>query len=417
VSTLQRLWRELGNDPGDLEALEPGQLPALPAPLPVARLVHDAVAAASLAASALADESPRPVRLDPDRLRTAVTSEKVIRVDGEAPDVWADLSGFWPTSDGWLRTHANYPHHRSALLTALGLPGGATKQDAAERMARLPAAQLEIAITQAGGVAGRVRTAATKAPDRLVTFAERAGEVRRPGSDPAAPLRGFRVLDLTRVLAGPVCTRLLAQLGADVLRIDPPHLPELGWLHLDTGAGKRSAVLDARSPEFAALVGTADIVVAGYRPGSLERLGVDLSREGLIVGRVSAWGRTVGLRGFDSIVQATSGIAAHLAQQDRPGALPAQGLDHSAGYALAAGILSAVRRGVSAAVDVTLDAFARELLALPPEEVPPAGPDTVVHFPNLTVAAPAVAYEGLAPDWPAAPRPLGSDEPAWAPHA
>jgi crotonobetainyl-CoA:carnitine CoA-transferase CaiB-like acyl-CoA transferase len=162
-------------------------------------------------------------------------------------------------------------------------------------------------------------------------------------------LTGVRVLDLTRVLAGPVATRNLAQAGAEVLRIDSPHLPEIGWVHLDTGAGKRSTTLDLRSPSgrstFEDLLDDADIVVTGYRPGSLDPLGLSpeelASRKpGLVVGSVSAWG-TEGpwaqRRGFDSIVQAVTGIAMiESTDGTRPGALPAQALDHSAGHLLSA---------------------------------------------------------------------------------
>src|SRR5690606_9521116 len=109
------------------------------------------------------------------------------------------------------------------------------------------------------------------------------------------PLDGIRVLDLTRVIAGPVATRDLAFAGADVLRIDDPRLPEIGWQHLDTGQGKRSATLDLRSPAGAAdlreLLAAADVVVTGYRPGSLDRYGLapeDLAERypGIVVGQV-----------------------------------------------------------------------------------------------------------------------------------
>src|SRR5262249_4211076 len=156
-------------------------------------------------------------------------------------------------------------------------------------------------------------------------------------------------LDLTRVIAGPVATRTLALLGADVLRIDSPELPEIPAQHLDTGMGKRSTLLDLARPAdrqtFEDLLATAGVVVTGYRPGALDRFGLDTSAlhqrsPALVVASVSAWstsGPWSGRRGFDSIVQTACGIADTEATADAtPGALPVQALDHATGYLLAA---------------------------------------------------------------------------------
>jgi crotonobetainyl-CoA:carnitine CoA-transferase CaiB-like acyl-CoA transferase len=162
---------------------------------------------------------------------------------------------------------------------------------------------------------------------------------------------GLRVLDLTRVIAGPVATRTLALLGADVLRIDGPHLPELPDQHADMDFGKRSAVLDLTAPgdrrTFEGLLVEADVVVTGYRPGALDRYGLapeELAgrRTGLVVAQLSAWGAYGpwgGRRGFDSLVQVATGIAVTEGSARRPGALPAQALDHGTGYLLAAAVL------------------------------------------------------------------------------
>ncbi len=158
----------------------------------------------------------------------------------------------------------------------------------------------------------------------------------------------FRVLDLTRVIAGPVATRTLALAGADVLRVDPPQLPEIPAQHADTGLGKRTTILDAADPRLRELADTADVVVTGYRPGALDRFGLAPEellerRPDLVVVRLDAWGWTgpwARRRGFDSIVQAASGIAVACARDDgRPGALPAQALDHATGYLAAASAL------------------------------------------------------------------------------
>jgi crotonobetainyl-CoA:carnitine CoA-transferase CaiB-like acyl-CoA transferase len=162
-------------------------------------------------------------------------------------------------------------------------------------------------------------------------------------------LQGLRVLDLTRVIAGPVATRTLAAWGADVLRVDSPRLPELEAQCIDTLSGKRSALLDAASaPDRARLeelVSAADVVVQGYRPGALARFGLDPSslaqrHPHLTVITLSAWGDTgpwAQRRGFDSLVQAPTGIAAaESSVPGEPGALPAQVLDHATGYLAAA---------------------------------------------------------------------------------
>lgn len=167
------------------------------------------------------------------------------------------------------------------------------------------------------------------------------------------------MLDLTRVIAGPVATRTLALLGADVLRVDDPGLPEIAAQHLDNGMGKRSALLDLRKDEdrevFDTLLEEADVVVTGYRPHALDRFGLtpeELAqrRPGIVIATLDAWGSAGpwrDFRGFDSIVQAATGISMLTSPDDtKPGALPAQALDHASGYLLAAGVLIALSRQI-----------------------------------------------------------------------
>jgi crotonobetainyl-CoA:carnitine CoA-transferase CaiB-like acyl-CoA transferase len=166
-------------------------------------------------------------------------------------------------------------------------------------------------------------------------------------------LTGIKVLDLTRVIAGPVATRTLAAWGADVLRLDAPHLPEIPAQATDTLQGKRSALLDLASQHGRAqleeLLAEADLLVQGYRPGALLRFG--LGPEALAerwphlsVVTLSAWGPAgpwSARRGFDSLVQCPAGIAAIEGSPEQPGAMPAQALDHATGYlAAAAGVMA-----------------------------------------------------------------------------
>ena len=212
-----------------------------------------------------------------------------MRVNGQhAGGGFAPLSRFWRAADGWVRTHANYPWHRAALLRVLGCAG---EPDAvAAAIARLGAAEVEDRVTAAGGVAAAVRTEAAwrASPAGQAVAAARLVEGvpgepggwdgvhsiggapprrRVPGSRPAS---GIRVLDLTRVIAGPVATRYLAALGADVLRLDPPGRPELPQQTYDQLLGKRSAMLDFGTPDglgrLHELLAGADVLVHGYRP-------------------------------------------------------------------------------------------------------------------------------------------------------
>ena len=422
----------------------------LSAALPVWRLAEEAVQFAELAARSL---GVAPTALDGTRIATSFTSERAFRLNGEAQAAWAPLSGFWSTADGWIRTHANYPHHRGALLRALSIADGEDallKVLVRQALATSSALEAEDAITATGGVSAAVRTAeewrghphgTQVGAQPLLRVRELAAAAPPSGRSPAAavggpgarPLDGIRVLDLTRVLAGPICTRTLALWGADVLRIDPPFLAEPEWIHLDTGAGKRSALLDIRADRqrFAELLADADVLVHGYRPGALGALGLDelldellAGRPGLIVASLSAWGPGPwrARRGFDSIVQAASGIAmAESPDGTVPGALPAQALDHSAGYLVAGAVahllLRRAARGGSWSVETSLARIAHELLEMPRSELRPDGAfeptiDTMATaVGDVTLARPALGTEAYR--FP--PRRFGADDPEWAP--
>jgi crotonobetainyl-CoA:carnitine CoA-transferase CaiB-like acyl-CoA transferase len=454
MSFLTAIWQALGEDASAL-ALVRDHSAAVPldSALPVGRLAHDAVAAASLSAGLLAARrtaSAVPlVELDPTRVATAFTSERHFRFDGEPMDPWAELSGFWPTSDGWVRTHANYPHHRDRLLEALGLPTATTADELLVHLHARTAQDVEAVVEERGGVAVAVHTEAEwrQHPQAAVVAEQPLVAVTTLGDAPHselrntevdAPTRGLRILDVTRVLAGPVATRTLALWGADVLRLDSPRHPEMPWQHLDTGAGKRSAIVDFDTDRkvLDQLVRTADVVVTGYRPGSLDRYGLSPAalakrRPGIVVARISAWGNEgpmAHLRGFDSIVQAATGIswiesreADNSGESDRPGAMPAQALDHSAGYLLAAGITTALRRrvdeGGSWLVETSLARIAQELLDAerPALEEHGAWEPTVVTHGDVTTAASAPHYDGGPTEWPTSAVVWGSSQPKWLP--
>lgn len=331
-------------------------MPAVPwrSALPVEQLAGAAVAAQLLAARRLEHDKLHPLLLDGSHIAAAFTSERHYRRLGENGSIgFAPLSGFHRTRDGWIRLHANYPHHERVVQDVLGA-------DPPARLLEATALEAEEAVVAAGGVAAAVRSraewsvhpqgrAVAQLPALSVTPVLEAPPRR-------AALAGLRVLDVTRVIAGPVCTRTLASHGADVVRVDSPELPEDLDTLLETGSGKSRMRLDLGSAgdrrRFEGLLVQADVLVTGYRPGSLDRFGLAPAALGerhphLVQASVSAWGAAgpwAERRGFDSIVQAATGIAARLADGDgTPGVLPAQVLDHAAGHLLAAAVMSGLR--------------------------------------------------------------------------
>jgi CoA-transferase family III len=400
----QQAWQAIGGGPAQVDFLS--LVPRMPARLPVSELAGACAAACALAAAEFRGDSGR-VTIDMRRVATAFTSERQLRIAGRGFTSFAPASAFFRAADGWVRTHGNYPHHLARLHTALG-------PDLATAIASLPALEVEERVTAAGGLAVAVRTPAEWAAHPQAGFVAAEPLVRFSRGDQPLPPRP-RVLDLTRVIAGPVATRTLALLGADVLRVDSPGLPELEGQHLDTAVGKRTTLLDftrcVDRATFADLLGGADAIVTGYRPAALERYGFEPaqlaeSHPHLCIARLSAWG-TAGpwssRRGFDSLVQAATGIAVVEGSAERPGVLPAQALDHGTGYLLAAAVLRAGRGGYA---EASLARTAKWLLDMGGQPQP-----TLVEMDGGTYAQPPFGPTG----WPAPARPWGADPPRWSP--
>ncbi|MER8045191.1 CoA transferase [Streptomyces sp. NPDC094032] len=418
------LWAALGGDPALLGRVTyGGPSGLLPARLPVMDLARATVAVCSLAAVERAG-APGAVRVDDGAVATAFTSERQLRVDGRAPVSFAPLSRFWRAADGWVRTHANYPHHKAALLAALGVADSVEAVAAA--IGGRTAVETETLVYGAGGLAVALRTPEEWAASEQGREVAARPPLTRERLDEAAPRARsgpLRVLDLTRVLAGPVATRTLALLGADVLRIDPPGNPELPDQHADTDIGKRTAALDLERPSdrrtFGELLDAADVLVTGYRPGALDRF--DLHRPGLVVARLSAWGDYgpwAGRRGFDSLVQVATGIAAVEGSAAEPGALPAQALDHGTGYLLAAAVLRSLteqdREGGTRLVRLSLAQTGHWLTGtLPRYDQERYVTETAGPLGLLRHALSPVAYEGGPAGWSRPPGLQGGDEPAW----
>jgi crotonobetainyl-CoA:carnitine CoA-transferase CaiB-like acyl-CoA transferase len=439
------IHRDLGIDaPGEMIVTGGGPLLASPYEVEVAAAAT--VAATAHAAGRLwqARGGPRPrVRVDVRHAALAFRSERYLRIDGEAPPVWADLSGDYAAADGWVRLHANYPAHRDAIGRALGVP--AERDRVAAAVAARPAVEVETAVVAAGGAAAALRTAAqwrahpqgaAVAGLPLIAF-DRIGDAA-PHPLPAAgnPAVGVRVLDVTRVIAGPVAGRTLAAYGADVLRVGADHLALVPALVVDTGFGKRFCHLDLRTPggrdALRGLIAQADVLVQAYRPGALAALGFGPAecaalRPGLVYVSISAWGRAGPWRqrrGFDSLVQLATGIAAG---GDRPVPLPAQVLDHGTGWLAAFAALEGLRRrhtgGGSWHAQLSLARTAGWLAGLGRRAGPgvpePGYPSDLVSemaspFGSVGYVRAPGGLDGYAPHWVSPPHRPGADAPRWA---
>ncbi|WP_369139503.1 CoA transferase [Modestobacter versicolor] len=443
MSSAARAWASLGLDRALLALLHTSPVP-LPSRLAVGELAAGSVGAASLAAQlVLADRRgtrPGPVRLDGVRVAASFRGDRLLRIDGRPVQGFAPLSGFWPTADGWVRTHGNYPHHAARLRDVLDLAADAGPDAVAAALTGGTAAELEERAAERGALLVAVREAdawrahpqARELAGSPLVVREELGAAPARGwtAGPQRPLDDVRVLDLTRVIAGPVAGRDLAIAGAQVLRVDPPVPAEIPWQHVDVDQDKRSAVLDLaqRRPEFEELLAGADVVLLGYRPGALDRFGLSPRQlaerhPGIVVGRVSAWGESgpwAHRRGFDSLVQAVSGIARMESADGRtPGALPAQALDHATGHLLAAGVLAALRAqrsgGGTPGVAVSLARTAGALLDLPGgTAAPDAEPDwPLVHHGAVTCVPPVLAFDGAPADYTRVGTPWGADPATW----
>jgi crotonobetainyl-CoA:carnitine CoA-transferase CaiB-like acyl-CoA transferase len=427
-----------------------GQLPS--------RFAVEDIAIACVGAALLAAGNLRQTRggragtavVDRGQVAAAVRSERYFQLAGRPAGLgFATLSRFFQASDGWVRTHANYPWHRRALLEALDASEDVEAVAAAIR--RRAARDVETLVVRAGGVAAAVRTREEwdRHPQGRAVAAQPLATATRVGDAPprtrptgSGPASGVRVLDLTRVIAGPVATRFLGALGADVLRLDPPRLPDVTpGAPADSLLGKRSAWLDASSPPGRAALHTlldeADVLVCGYRTGALDRLGLDApaltaAHPGLVVVVLNAWGHVgpwAGRRGFDSLVQAASGIAAGESPDGRaPGALPCQLLDHGTGYLMAAAALDGLQcqaeqggthfRYLSLAQTASwLMSAGRHVLSRPaePDDAAAWMVDMESRDGQVRAVAPPGRLDGEALRWPPVVSRYGADEPVWLP--
>ncbi|AIG02549.1 putative CoA transferase family protein [Pseudomonas fluorescens] len=360
---LTSLLLALDLPPAPLATTETG---ALPSTFCVTELACASMGAAGQAVACLLEQQTQrhPLVSVDRRLASFWFSSSLRPLGWSVPPLWDPIAGDYACTDGWIRLHTNAPHHRAAAERVLGKV--ADRAAMTRKVAPWNAAELEQAIVDEAGCAAQMRTwqAWQAHPQGLAVNQEplvarerfkTTGKTRWQGNV-ARPLAGVKVLDLTRVLAGPVASRFLAGLGADVLRIDAPDWNEPGVVPEMT-LGKRCARLDLKNPNerqlFERLLKDADILFHGYRADALEQLGYDTTAlqqlaPGLIDVSLNAYGWSGpwrNRRGFDSLVQMSSGIA-HAGMQwkqvDKPVPLPVQALDHATGYLMAASAIRAL---------------------------------------------------------------------------
>ena len=438
-----------------------GSDPILPTPFKIGEAASASLSAVGLAISDLWELKTgrrQEVKVDARQATASLRSGQYMTMDGERVGRERNsVAGVYAAKDGrWSYLHCNFPNHREAALSVLGVD---EDREAVRRaVARWDALELEEAIIAAKGAGGMARSmeewsrhpqAAAIASLPLLEIEKIGDSPPLPLPDGPRPLTGVRVLDLTRVLAGPTCARTLAEHGADVLRITAPHLPSSSDREDDTGHGKLSAHIDLREKDqletLLGLVREADIFSQGYRPGTLAQRGFspeDLAklRPGIVYVSLSAFGRTgpwASRRGFDTVVQTVSGITARQGEvfpgaEPGPQFYPVSAIDYLTGYLMAFGTLVAlarrVREGGSWLVRVSLAQTGRwlvdrgqvpggELHGIPSEFTPEEleGWSTFSDAPGgrLHHLGPVVQLSETSPYWARPSVPLGYHAPVW----
>jgi CoA-transferase family III len=368
---LETMWQAVNGEPDDAPTVEFTGHEVVRSAFAVTDFAAAAVGTAAFALARFIDAAavaPLP-GVSVDRSFASAWFGLSLRPEGwELPPVWDSIAGDYEGNDGWIRLHTNAAHHRRAALRVLGT--AEDREAVVQAVHRWGVVALQEEIVDAGGCAAAMQSVESwrQHPQGRAVAAEPIVDATptNPGPDqrwrphPDRPLDGLRVLDLTRILAGPVATRFLAGYGADVLRIDPPEWDEA--IAAEVTLGKRCARLDAKSAagleRLHGLVSEADVVVHGYRPGVLAALGLsederDSIRPGLIDVSLDAYGWSgpwLARRGFDSLVQMSCGIADHgriWANSERPTPLPLQALDQATGYLMAAAVLKGLTVGLT----------------------------------------------------------------------
>ncbi|SDS60449.1 CoA transferase [Bradyrhizobium canariense] len=454
---LTDIWTSAGGDSSALDDVTlTGQEPQLPSTFRVGAGAQASIAATGLAAAQIwksRSGQSQNVAVDMSHALVECRSERYLRVDGQPPGpTWDAIAGIYRTRDRrFVRLHTNFRHHRDAVCKVLNCKPERDEVQAA--LMQWDAEAFETAAYAGGCVVAMMRShdewsalPHAKALAELPSFSiEKIGEAApKPWPAGDRPLAGIRVLDLSRVIAGPVAGRTLAAHGADVMLISGPDLPAIPWLTIDTGRGKLTSFVELKSEQgrgvLRDLLAQADIFSQGYRPRSIAALGFspeDAARisPGIVYVSLSAYGHAgpwAERRGFDSLVQTATGFnhaEGQAAGLDGPKELPAQLLDHASGYLMAFGAMMArarqSREGGSWHVRVSLAQTGRWLWNLGRVvdglKTPDLKDDTVQRFieeipsgfgPLRSVRHSAVLSKTPA-FWARPAMPLGSHPPQW----
>jgi crotonobetainyl-CoA:carnitine CoA-transferase CaiB-like acyl-CoA transferase len=366
------IWTSAGGEAAALDAVKlTGEEPQLPSSFRVAAAAQASVAVTGLAAAEiwkLRSGQSQDVTVDMRHAVVECRSERYLRVDDKPPPpAWDAIAGVYKTRDArFVRLHTNFRHHRDAVCKVLNCKPERDEVQAA--LMQWDGEAFETAAYAGGGVVSMMRSyeewsatphARALAELPLITIEKIGDAAPKPWPKGDRPLAGIRVLDLSRVIAGPVAGRTLAAHGADVLLISGPDLPAIPWLTIDTGRGKLTSFVELKSAEgrevFRDLLAQADIVSQGYRPRAIAGLGFSPEAAarispGVVYVTLSAYGHVgpwAERRGFDSLVQTSTGFnhaEGQAAGVDGPKELPAQMLDHATGYFMAFGAMMAKAR-------------------------------------------------------------------------
>jgi len=452
---VQDLLDEVGLQvPPAQEATLVGHDPVLANRFPVSEAAATALAAGGVAASELWELKTgrrQQVRVDVRKAGVSLRATLVMRLnDGPPPPSWADgnpLVDFYQCRDGrWVHLHGNFPHLAAGTMAVLGC--SRDRGEIAAAVASRDAQELEDALAanrQCGAMARTATEWAAHPQGQALASVPRVEIIKLGESDPEPlpagdrPLSGIRVLDLTRILAGPTHARTLAQYGADVLHITAPKLPTSQVWVMDTNQGKLSAYLDLDDPDerdrLRSLVAAGDVFAQGFRAGALERRGFGPNelarlRPGIIYVSINCYGHVgpwVDRPGWEQLAQTVTGLAAAQGTPERPQRMPVAACDYTTGYLAALGTLVALgrraREGGSYHVRASLCQTGMWFQRLGPRCDPaqatgPGDTDELTveadtAWGKLRYLTPCVELSETPPRWERQPVPLGTHPAAW----
>ena len=458
VDLMGQLEMPKGGEPGGVRIF--GKDPVMPTTFRIGEAAAAALALGALNASAyhsIRSGKMQTIDVDTHLAAASLLGFFLQRLEGgelKRPSLENPTVTFYPCKDGrWIHLHGGFPNLEEGLLKLLDCE---RDTDAvAAKVAQWNAQDLEDEIAAQGLCACMVRTRdewlahpqgqalAAKPLVEIEKIGDTApfAEVAR-GDVPDRPLTGIRVLDLTRVLAGPTCGRTLASHGAQVLNVSAEHLPSVEPFVVDTGHGKRNTFLDFREDadrqKLDDLIQGADVFCQSYRPGALAKYGLSPEqliekKPGLIVVSINCYGHDGPWDtrpGWEQLAQCATGIADVEAKDGVPKLLPAAATDYTTGYLAALGATVALLRrhrdGGSYRVKVSLartgmwlfdlgmvDGAADVDFGATLEDVQSKMITTDSPFGRLVHLPPAVTMSDTPPRWDLPPEPLGHHKPEW----